>query len=147
MAGHSYAEARKLNVKVLGALLVLTVLTVAAAGVNFGSESINTVVAVIIASIKATLVALFFMHLKYEKPINSIILSIGVVTLALFLGFVLVDIDTRADLRPSNFAPVPGGPRPAMLEGTAVGGGPAIPVAPADTEAAPAEEPAAAPAH
>jgi cytochrome c oxidase subunit 4 len=51
---------------VLGALLVLTVLTVGVSQVNFGGKTPNYVVGVIIAVVKATLVVLFFMHLKYE---------------------------------------------------------------------------------
>jgi cytochrome c oxidase subunit 4 len=118
MAGHSYAEEKKLNITVLGALLVLTVITVAAAGVHFGSSSINTVVALLIASAKASLVALFFMHLKYEKPVNAVIFVIGLLTLSLFLIFTLIDIESRHNLRPANLVPPPGGPT-ALLEGEA----------------------------
>ncbi len=46
--------------KTLVALLILTGITVAASYVNFGSSAINVVVALTIATIKATLVALFF---------------------------------------------------------------------------------------
>jgi cytochrome c oxidase subunit 4 len=126
MAGHSYSHARKLNTTVLGALIALTVITVYAAGVNFGSPSTNTVVALLIASVKATLVALFFMHLKYEKPINAIIFIIGILTLALFLIFILLDVDTRIPLRPANLAPPRGGPGTSSLVS-------------ADAEAPPAE--------
>ncbi len=52
---------------VFGALLVLTVVTVAVASLNL-SESTTVLVAVSIATIKASLVAMFFMHLKSEKP-------------------------------------------------------------------------------
>ncbi len=47
------------------ALLVLTATTVAVSYVNLGM--MNVVVALLIASAKAALVALFFMHLKYEN--------------------------------------------------------------------------------
>ncbi len=49
------------------ALLVLTATTVAVSYVNLGV--MNVVVALIIASVKAALVALFFMHLKYENKL------------------------------------------------------------------------------
>ena len=52
------------------ALLILTGLTIGAAFIDLGSG--NVVVALGIASIKASLVALFFMHLRWEKPVNSI---------------------------------------------------------------------------
>ncbi len=49
------------------ALLVLTATTVAVSTVNLGM--MNVVVALVIASVKAALVALFFMHLKYENRV------------------------------------------------------------------------------
>ncbi|MCB0337937.1 MAG: cytochrome C oxidase subunit IV family protein, partial [Bdellovibrionales bacterium] len=59
--------------KVLGTLLVLTALTVIVSskvGVfNFGAWSI--LVAMLIASIKATCVVLWFMHVKYEDAITK----------------------------------------------------------------------------
>jgi cytochrome c oxidase subunit 4 len=70
---------------ILAALLVLTAITVAAARVNFGSPMINVVVALTIATFKGSLVALYFMHLRYDKPLNAIIFVAGLATLALFL--------------------------------------------------------------
>jgi len=49
------------------ALLILTGTTVAVSYVDLGF--LNVVVALLIASAKASLVALFFMHLKYEKKL------------------------------------------------------------------------------
>ena len=48
-------------------IFILTVVTVAVASLNLG-ESTTVLVAVTIATIKATLVAMFFMNLKGEKP-------------------------------------------------------------------------------
>jgi cytochrome c oxidase subunit IV len=50
---------------VWGALIILTALTVAVSYVHLGM--MNVVVALLIASVKASLVALFFMHLRYES--------------------------------------------------------------------------------
>ncbi len=50
---------------VWGALVVLTVVTVAVSYVHLGM--LNVVVALLVASVKASLVALFFMHLRYEN--------------------------------------------------------------------------------
>ena len=50
---------------VWGALIVLTAVTVAVSYVHLGL--MNVVVALLIASVKASLVALFFMHLRYEN--------------------------------------------------------------------------------
>jgi len=100
--GHSFTQEAKLYAKVLAALLVLTAVTVAAAGVDFGSPSVNVVIALLIASTKASLVALFFMHLLYDRPLNALIFVVGVLMLAIFLIFTLIDVDTRPVIRPSR---------------------------------------------
>lgn len=84
---------------VLGALLVLTVVTVAASYVDFGS--MNTIVALLIATMKGSLVALFFMHLRHDK-FNAVIFVGGLVFLAVFLIWTLFDIETRVEVLPSN---------------------------------------------
>jgi cytochrome c oxidase subunit 4 len=89
---------------VLGALLVLTVITVGAAYLDFGS--MNTVIALLIASLKGSLVALFFMHLKNDK-FNALIFTSGLFFLAVFLIFTLFDVSHRTPLYPGNLkAPV-----------------------------------------
>jgi cytochrome c oxidase subunit 4 len=93
-------------VRTLLTLLVLTGITVAASYVDFGSSSINVVVALTIATIKATLVALFFMHLLHDKPVNGIIAAAGFVFLGLFLMFTLLDFDTREHPTPRNLPAV-----------------------------------------
>ncbi|MFO0837983.1 MAG: cytochrome C oxidase subunit IV family protein [Phycisphaerae bacterium] len=70
-------------------LLVLTWATVAATQVQLGS--LNVWIAVIIATVKATLVALYFMHLRYDRPFNGIILISSLVFVMLFVGFALMD--------------------------------------------------------
>lgn len=84
---------------VLLALLVLTVITVQASYYDFGAW--NTVVALIIASAKGSLVALFFMQLRYDK-FNAIIFTGGLLFLAIFLIWTLFDIGTRQTVLPSN---------------------------------------------
>jgi cytochrome c oxidase subunit 4 len=74
---------------VWGALLVLTVLTVAATKVDLGSG--NLWLALGIAAVKATLVAMYFMHLRYDHPINAIVFAGAMVFLAIFLGIVILD--------------------------------------------------------
>jgi cytochrome c oxidase subunit 4 len=83
----------------LAALLVLTVITVFIASFDFGS--INVVVAIGIATIKATLVALVFMHLRHDRPLNGVIAISGFLFLGLLLMFCLTDIDARNN-------PIPG---------------------------------------
>lgn len=84
---------------VLAALLALTVITVTAAGIDFGPY--NTVIALVIATIKASLVALFFMHLRHDK-FDAVVFLGGVLFLAIFLIFTLFDINSRSAILPSN---------------------------------------------
>ena len=89
--------------KTLITLLILTAITVAASYVNFGA--MNVVVALTIATIKATLVALFFMHLLHDKPVNALIAAAGFLFLGLFLMFTLLDFDSRENPQPFNLHP------------------------------------------
>jgi cytochrome c oxidase subunit IV len=86
--------------RTLIALLILTGVTVGAAYINLGSG--NIVIALTIATIKAILVALFFMHLMWEKPMYSLIAMAGFVFLGIFIGFCLLDFDSRNSFLPVN---------------------------------------------
>ena len=80
-----------LYIKVLLALLVLTVLTVAVAQMDFGV--LNVLIAMGIATIKACLVLLFFMHLKYDDKLFLVLFLTSIfllVTILLFCGFDLI---------------------------------------------------------
>lgn len=101
--------------KTLVALLFLTATTVAVSYVDFGAA--NVVVALAIATIKGTLVALFFMHLLHDKPVNGLIAAAGFLFLGLFLMFTLLDFDSRENPQPRNLpvviAPPPAAAAPA----------------------------------
>jgi cytochrome c oxidase subunit 4 len=73
---------------VFAALLVLTVVTVAVASLDL-SESATVAVAVAIATLKAALVAMFFMHLKGEKPLVFWSLGLTAVLFAALFAFLL----------------------------------------------------------
>ena len=74
---------------ILFALLALTVITVAAAKVDMGKW--NIVGAMVIASIKASLVILVFMHGKYENKIIWTYILIPFILLAIMIGGVFTD--------------------------------------------------------
>ena len=78
---------------VFAALLVMTALTVAVAFVDLGR--MNTVIALTIAVIKATLVILFFMHVKYSPRLTQIVIAGGLFWLAILLALTLSDFMTR----------------------------------------------------
>jgi len=106
------------SVKVLlgtgGALMMLTLITVLATKVDFGTN-INLAVAMLIAVIKATLVVLFFMHLKYDKVFHSVIFLSAILAAALFVGFTLMDSGQyqQTNIWDTDNPPIaPIGPRP-----------------------------------
>lgn len=70
-------------------LCLLTWLTVAATWVDLGE--FNLWIAMGIATVKAALVALFFMHLRYDDPFNGLVFVTGLAFLALFLTLTLLD--------------------------------------------------------
>jgi len=81
---------------VLLVLLVGTVITVGAAQVDFGS--MNTVIAILIATVKAAFVLAYFMHLKYDNMLNRVIFGSGFFFLMLLIAFSAADIFTRAQV-------------------------------------------------
>lgn len=83
----------KVYLNVLIALLILTIITVWVAQFDFGQ--MNTVIAMAVASVKAVLVASFFMHLKYDSRVNLVILVSGVFFLVVMYVFCWLDIATR----------------------------------------------------
>ena len=80
----------KLLLGVLGALLVLTVVTVAVTWVDLGKQ-FGLIVAVAVATVKASLVLLFFMHLRWDRPFNAIVIVFSIVLVGLFIIFSLYD--------------------------------------------------------
>jgi len=72
-----------------GSLLALTALTVAASRLDLGA--FNVVLALAIAGLKASLVAMFFMHLKYENRFQAVVFASALFFAALFVGFVVFD--------------------------------------------------------
>lgn len=83
-----------LYVTVLVILLILTVVTVAISRVDFGN--LNLVVAMLIASVKAGIVALFFMHLKYENPLVWLYVVFPIALVGVMLGGIFIDNPYRA---------------------------------------------------
>lgn len=78
---------------VLMALFALTALTVGASTLNLGA--LNVWLALIIAAAKASLVLLFFMHLKYETMVLKLSFLATFGFLAIIIGFIFLDIAFR----------------------------------------------------
>ncbi|MFT3769857.1 MAG: cytochrome C oxidase subunit IV family protein [Minicystis sp.] len=77
----------------LVALLVLTAITVGVSYIDFGSA--NVWIALLVATIKAGIVALVFMHLFFDHKFHSVILVMGLLFLGVFVAFTMFDTETR----------------------------------------------------
>jgi cytochrome c oxidase subunit IV len=75
------------------ALMALTATTIAVAQIDLGF--LNVVVALTVASVKASLVIFFFMHLKYENRLIKTMVLTAFVLLAICIGFTFFDIGPR----------------------------------------------------
>jgi cytochrome c oxidase subunit IV len=75
-------------------LLVLTALTVTSAKIDFSQldlNELNITIALAIAVIKASLVCLFFMHLRWDRPFNAFVLVTALSLVGLFIWFAMTD--------------------------------------------------------
>ena len=83
----------KIYLAVGAALLVFTAITVWVSQFDFGPY--NLIVAMIIAAFKATLVVLFFMHLKYDNKLYMFVFVTGILFLAVFITLTMFDTQRR----------------------------------------------------
>ena len=88
--GLSHVTPLSLLVGVLSALIVLTVVTVVTAGIDLGAQW-NLVLAMVIATVKASLVVTYFMHLRWDKKLHLLVFLSSVLFLILFLAMALTD--------------------------------------------------------
>lgn len=126
MAGH--ISPKSTYYTIFGSLMVLTVLTVSVAFVNLGA--LNFPVALSIAILKATLVILFFMHVKYSSRLTQLICGVSFFFLVVLFGLTLTDYLSR------GWFAAPGGN---------TGAGTQVTIGPAAQPAAQAAEPQDAP--
>lgn len=112
--GISHVASIKVLVGTGGSLLLLTLVTVAATRVDLGAN-LNLALAMLIAVIKATLVVLFFMHLKYDKLFHTVVFVSALLAASLFVGFTLMDTNQYQQTNiwhPDSPPAAPIGPRP-----------------------------------
>jgi cytochrome c oxidase subunit 4 len=83
----------KIYYAIFVALLVGTAVTVGVAFLDLGP--LNTVVAITIAVLKALLVILYFMHVKYSSRLTWVFAGAAFVWLVLMIGLTIADFDTR----------------------------------------------------
>ncbi len=106
---------------VAATLLVMTVVTIAAAHIDFnkmtGFSSMNFVIAMIIATFKASLVALIFMHLIYDNKFYLLALVSGVGCLIIFIILTMSDTHFRGEVNPIEARPIIEQTAPEMFIG------------------------------
>lgn len=99
MSGHHISSARFLW-GIAIALFFLTFITVAVTWIEIPAPW-NIVVAIAIAVVKATLVALFFMNLYWDSKYNVLLMAMALLFTLLFIGITLLDTLYRYDPVPS----------------------------------------------
>ena len=92
-AGSGHVVSLKVYFTNFAALMALTAFTVWVAFVDLGE--MNTFVALGVAVTKATLVILFFMHVKYSSKLTWLVVASGFFFLAIMLAFTMADIVSR----------------------------------------------------
>ena len=95
----------KVYVTIFFALMIGTIVTVLAAFQNL--HAWNIVVALGIATMKATLVVLFFMHAKYSPGRTKIVIVSAVFWLGIMLVLTLSDYETRTPMEGRVTSPAP----------------------------------------
>jgi cytochrome c oxidase subunit 4 len=99
MSDHAHADSFFSHVKryliVFVALIIGTAFTVWASYIHFGSRAINISVALVIACVKAFLVAGFFMHLISERKMIYAVLAF---TAVFFVGLMALTLWSMGDL-------------------------------------------------
>ena len=96
MSGH--VSSIKLYVGIFLTLMALTAITIVVAYVNLGPW--NKVVALGIASTKATLVVLYFMHVRYASRMTKLVVVSGFFFLMVLFSLTMIDYGSRMWVNP-----------------------------------------------
>jgi cytochrome c oxidase subunit 4 len=121
---HGHVSPKSTYYAIFGALMVLTGVTIAVAFVHLGAA--NFPVAIAIAITKATLVVLFFMHVKYSSRLTKMVVGMAFFFLGILLLLTLTDYLSRgwftspsgnagAGTRVTLTSPSGGAPAPAEV--------------------------------
>ncbi|MGD0462443.1 MAG: cytochrome C oxidase subunit IV family protein [Tepidisphaeraceae bacterium] len=98
-----HAVPKRVLMTVYGVLVLFTVITVAVSKVDLGQANIWA--ALFIAVIKGGLVAMYFMHLRWDSPFNGVILISALFFVSLFIGLALLDSHSyQPQMKPTPMA-------------------------------------------
>jgi cytochrome c oxidase subunit 4 len=101
---HEHVDPLGAYLKVFGALMILLLITVGAYFLKFDEwwgpkwGFLNTMIALIIATIKTSLVMLVFMHLRHSTKLTWVIASCGFIWLCIMITFTFADYLSRASV-------------------------------------------------
>lgn len=126
-AVHAHISSAAFYVAIFIALLFFTVLTVGQSYVDLGKANLITVI--VIASLKASLVVTFFMHLRHDNKFNALMFVSGLLFIGVFFAYTMNDTDHRGEfdplqnvrVNPADGKEAPGG-RPAEEHAPAAAG-------------------------
>ena len=93
---HAHVTDTKVYAGILAGLLFLTALTVGLYNVRLGAA--NLVVAIVIATVKASLVVTYFMHMKYEAKFNVLLFLGSLAFGGVFLAYTINDTNHRGNV-------------------------------------------------
>jgi cytochrome c oxidase subunit IV len=116
--GIAHVQPKRMLLTIWAILCVLTIFTVTATRIDMGPSG-NLGLAMAIAVIKATLVCMFFMHLRYDRLFHSVLLIGGILAGSLFVGFTLMDSSQYQETNiwnPDSPPVAPNGPRPIVSQ-------------------------------
>ena len=99
-AVHAHISSVPFYVAVFLGLLFLTCITVGQSYVDLGK--LNIVLVILIATLKASLVVTFFMHLKWDNRFNALAFLSSLFFIGVFFAYPLNDTDKRGDLDPDQ---------------------------------------------
>ena len=101
---HIHVTPIKTYIAVGASLLILTAITIGASFIHFGA--FNVTIALAIASIKALLVAFFFMHLFWDNKLYLIVFAASLLFLTIFLTLTMFDTTQRGAIYEEKAKPI-----------------------------------------
>ena len=99
-AVHAHISSTPFYVAVFLGLLFLTGMTVGQSYVDLGK--MNIVLVILIATMKASLVVTFFMHLKWDNKFNALIFLSTLFFIGVFFAYTMHDTEERGQLDPDQ---------------------------------------------
>lgn len=117
-AVHAHVSSTFFYIAIFAALICLTIATVGQSYVDLGK--LNLAVVILIASLKASLVVAFFMHLRWDNKFNALMFVSAIFFIGVFFAYTMNDTERRGELDadqnvkvlPKNGQEAPGGFEP-----------------------------------